>query len=429
MRLPRSVVSRATRGILFVNKHTECNHLLSSRSIHMSSTQHLDQESKPRPSLNDIVEIENRHNTETENQPKFSNILDSSDENGQIDFQKLSEFIKNAYKDNETPKPVPTARVEQVEYFQNLFTKYGSFRKLSSSISNNSTNKPGINVVPDEIKNELFTKTKNALGPTLKYLDSFKNSQDLFKYSLKLFKNFQEGITIATMKTQIADKNSKSVRIVNEEIFLNELFKGSNRHAWTESHQSCIDLIEKSSLSGPYDPNLNILTVPIIFTHIITNLGFKFHNGQLALTLFDLLEKDPNLYIIAANQEAFNVALRLVWINYGIINLHPFQTWYSRMKFLGFPGDMTTLNILRIVISEYNNLSNGMLIFNKQSDKIYTTDANWRMKYFRAEYDGMKKRLERRSERTITTKNERSNTTTTESNSTTPPSWGWNSIL
>ena len=46
------------------------------------------------------------------------------------------------------------------------------------------------------------------------------------------------------------------------------------------------------------------------------------------------------------------------------------------MKFLGFPGDMTTLNILRIVISEYNNLSNGMLIFNKQSDKIYTTDAN-----------------------------------------------------
>ncbi|RCK60377.1 hypothetical protein Cantr_08042 [Candida viswanathii] len=371
MKIPRTATSKATSPFLR-SQSLALHRLQAARSIHEGATV---QEGHAAVSggQQSWFDLQNRFKEDMDSQPKLNSVLDSEESSSEFDLENLRNFIKDAYQKQEAPKPEPFENMNHGDYFHELL---GEYNVQTPKEPEQEERKFGMTFLDVDFKEEMLAKTTSALQRTLDHLDSFETSQELYNYTVSLLNSFQKETMDATKK---------------KDVFLNHLFKGVATQGWTGEHQKVIDQIETQSSATPSEPILNVLTVPILFTHIINNLGFKFYNGQLALTMFGLLERDPNIYMLATSQKSFNLALRLSWINYGILDLHQFQKWFTRMKFLGYPGDRTTLNILKIVILEYDKLSHGKLLFNKNGDRISTRDCNWRIKYFRQEYENIRR--------------------------------------
>ncbi|KAL6449551.1 hypothetical protein SBY92_004465 [Candida maltosa Xu316] len=225
-------------------------------------------------------------------------------------------------------------------------------------------------------------------------MSALKSSEKLYMFMSELFEEFSKKLP-GTSHKKLPDPVDREPH--HENIYLHKLFQGKEKWVWTERHDVVIKKIQDHSTLNPNAPLCNVLTLPIIFNHSLKLFTYKFSNVNIPLSMINLLQANANLFAISTNQQTFNEVLRMIWIFYGNINLHQVYNAYRSMKFLGFPGDIQTFNILKVVIMECDRMKNGKSVFNKHGDLIFTPDDNLRMEYFRKEYYRLKDRLEKQS--------------------------------
>lgn len=204
--------------------------------------------------------------------------------------------------------------------------------------------------VSKRLREELFEKTKEALAPTLAYINSISNSVEMVDF-------FESIVSHWTNQLQTND--------ISEEIYLNDFLKQYND--FTTIHEEFVEKMALESQTNPHQPGLNVFTFPTVFNGILNTTAFKLYDGQLCLTLFNILKKDLNLYSIACNQETYNEILRILWIYNGKSNLYTIEMVFMEMKNNGFNGDLVTFNTLKQIIIDYHSMKMGKLEVNKST--------------------------------------------------------------
>ncbi|CAI5757117.1 unnamed protein product [Candida verbasci] len=307
-----------------------------------------DFETKVKNQQDEIMKIDqNPIDTEESKTERFSEI---------DGFHKLSQFIQEAY-----PK------------------KQKEDNNFIDSILNTENSKSAIKSLDIDIKNKLDEKCKEALNPTIEFLDSIPNSLELYKCLSSFFN-----------QTSKLLEDHKSFNI----IYLPEL---SNKE-WSSVHDDLIERIATQSTEYPKEPLINVLTIPIILNFSLKKIGFRFYNGPLAMSIFNQLKSNVPLYFISCNQQTYNEILRIVWIYYGIIDLYQFEKKFTEMKIMGYEGDVTTFHILKVVIDEYNGLRHGKSDFNKYGTEIQPIENIDRERFLRHEFINLKHRLNKGDE-------------------------------
>jgi hypothetical protein len=304
-----------------------------------------------------------------------------------IDIDKSDEtvfdmdFLKNKDAD-------ATSKVHEQEklMFQNIFNTYvtssptterrnDGFSRMKQALNSagslvvrNASNE--LANVSQSFRNEMFAKTKDAMAPTINYLDSMNNVDEAVDYFEVITKQW-----LATVSDKL--KVSK--------IFLSGLLKNTTK--LSKKHETVLEEIRQSSTNTPNLPILNVFTFPIIFNKLLETVAYKLQDGQLAITLFNLLKKDLNLYSSACNQDTYNEILKLQWIYYGKNSLYNVEMIYLEMINNGFGGDLRTFHILKQIIVDYHqlkmaksqiNYKSGLPIWSREDDKRVQT-LEWKL--------------------------------------------------
>ncbi|KAI5963552.1 uncharacterized protein KGF55_002432 [Candida pseudojiufengensis] len=309
---------------------------------------------------------------------------DNVPNNNKMDFQKLSQFIKEAYDKKPTTKFNKSNINFQDDEFDidSILSNYkkdqNSYLKEMIPSFNNRITIHSINL---ELRDKLYNKCEIALIPTLQKINEMNSSLKIYEFYSNLLNNLQEEI-----------KNSKNGKL-NNRFYLSDLFLKTNQIEWNNLHDEVINKIQAKSIESPLNPELNLISLPIITNHIFQKLGFKLFNANLIQTFLNFIQKDFYLFSLCFNQETFNLILKINWIYFGNLDLLNIEKILNEMKFFGFNGDFKTFQILKIIIDEYNLLSNGNSIFNKFGCKILTKDDNLRIKYLTKEFYKLKNRL------------------------------------
>ena len=329
------------------------------------------------------------------------------DETEIMNFDKLTQFIRDAYNKSEKTANANAAAVAGVKSrvdtdtsgtfgnnstgsgskqlnVDSLFAEYEAHYTNSDSLASARGYKDSLRVQGTTLKvyEELESKSKDALGPTLDFIDNeLKNSREVNEYYLSLLKNASVQIDKARDK-----------RNLNEQVYL-RLVLALDRKQWSDQHQSVVDQIAKQSLLSPKDPVLNAISLPIITNHILKILGFRFFNGELLMSLFHLLKENVYLHTLCCNQETYNQVLKICWIYYGSVDLLQFEKVFVEMKFMGFPGDVSTCNILKVVIDQYNAMARGKSVLNKFGARVFTKDDNARIDFFTREFEAQRLKI------------------------------------
>lgn len=265
-----------------------------------------------------------------------------------------------------------------------LFAEYEAHYTNSDSLASARGYKDSLRVQGTTLKvyEELESKSKDALRPTLDFIDNeLKNSCEVNEYYLSLLKNASVQIDKARDK-----------RNLNEQVYL-RLVLALDRKQWSDKHQAVVDQIAKQNLLSPKDPVLNAISLPIITNHIFKILGFRFFNGELLMSLFHLLKENVYLHTLCCNQETYNQVLKICWIYYGSVDLLHFEKVFVEMKFMGFPGDVSTCNILKVVIDQYNAMARGKSVLNKFGARVFTKDDNARIDFFTREFEAQRLKI------------------------------------
>ncbi|KAI5968736.1 hypothetical protein CANMA_002172 [Candida margitis] len=292
-----------------------------------------------------------------------------------IDFQKLSQFIKEAYEKRPTEKEL-TRREESVN-IDAILSSYkresgGSFLKEAApSFQSRIT----IQSLDLDLREMLYQKCEAALIQTLTIIDSLQSSAEVYRFYNEVLLSVVDQL-----------KNAKKDRSLNDRFYLRNVFLESNRHEWTELHNNVVERIRETTAADAANFEFNIITLPIITNHVFKKLGYQLFNGDLMFTLFNKLKENVHLYTLCCNQKTYNEILRAIWVYNGNIDLFEFEKVYTEMKFLGYSGDFVTYNILKMVIDEYNAMSNGNSFFNKYGSKVLTRDDNARIAFLTKEF-------------------------------------------
>lgn len=219
-----------------------------------------------------------------------------------------------------------------------------------------------------DLKQKLFAKVKDALLPTLEYI---RNSPDLSSSSL-LVSYLKDSILRVWIGNMEIAKNDKNFF---EDMYLSQFL--AMLPSSEEKRNSFIKDIFTSSQKTPSVPMLNVLTLPVLFNEIIHKIAMRYYDCQLALSLFNLLKRDINLYTVFCNQQTYNEILRLQWLYYGKNNLYGIEMTFVEMLNNGFTGDIETFNLLKQVIIDYYNLKMGKS-FNRSRLPIWTKEDDKR---------------------------------------------------
>lgn len=295
----------------------------------------------------------------------FLDVKEPSDNSNKVinEEKNLFQNIFNSYIE-------PNNEDERSQLMQNLRDSVNiSKNQIDDILKSTTESQPKLSNVSVRLKDELFTKTKDALNPTIEHL---LTSQDL--NSPKLLVKYLKGIF-----GEWFDRNEKAQNDnkVFEEVYLNKLLRKSNKFG--EKHDTFINSIYIQSMEEPGKPILNVFTLPIIFNAILNILSMKYHDGQLALSLFNFLKKDINLYTVCCNQQTYNEILRTQWVYYGKSNLYGIEMIYIEMLNNGFPGDIITFNILKQIILDYHKLKMGQSDLSESKLPIWTKEDDKRV--------------------------------------------------
>lgn len=229
-------------------------------------------------------------------------------------------------------------------------------RKLVEHISSTDEVLPGQRSSPVDV--QLFNQTKEALESTFFYL-SDKTQLELVDF----------------LRTQFERYYQKD--------FSGDFYFFKARLESMDDYKSkcdgvCRDIRVRSE-SNPSEPILNAFTMPVIFNHILQLLSTKLYDGQLALTLFNSLKKDLNLYTVVCNQQTYNEILKIYWIYRGKSSLYEIELIYLEMANNGFKGDMQTFSILKEIIVSYHTIRMGKSNYSPHRVPIWSQEDDRRV--------------------------------------------------
>ncbi|CUM68396.1 uncharacterized protein PRCAT00006119001 [Priceomyces carsonii] len=323
---------------------------------------------------------------EESNNEKLSNMTKKhfASSNKEVSTYNKEDTDKGRFTDKPSDKNIVE---EERRLFQNIFESYmkpleqdnskNQFFKLKDTVKitdraieklvdTNQRNKYDLDSVSSDLKKDLFNKSKAALGPSIDYVGKIDSIDELFGFLRRIFKDWRK------------EEDKHDIQLLLEE---------NNNNRFTNE-------IAARSESQPDLPILNAFTLPIIFNKVLHDLSFKFKDGQAALTLFNLLKKDINLYTIVCNQQTYNEILRTQWIYTGKSNLYAIEMTYIEMLNNGFTGDKVTFNILKSIILDYYNLKMANSNLNKVSRlPIWTGEDDKRVRNLEGKLENLARNL------------------------------------
>lgn len=300
-----------------------------------------------------------------------------------VDFQRLSQFIKEAYE--KRPHEKESEKKDEAVDIDSLLSNYksddqrgGFLNEAAPSFQNRIT----VQSLDLDLRQKLYEKCEAALIPTLAVIGRLQSSPEVYQLYNSILKRVATDL-----------KSAKKDQSLNDRFYLRDVFLESNMSGWSELHEDVIERVRAKSSADPLNIDFNIITLPIITNHVFKKLGYQLFNGQLAISLFNKLKVDIHLYTLCCNQQTYNEILRTIWVYNGNIDLFEFEKVYTEMKFLGYSGNFVTYNILKTVIDEYNALLNGNSIFNEYGSKVLTRDDNARITFLTKEFHKLQTRL------------------------------------
>lgn len=219
------------------------------------------------------------------------------------------------------------------------------------------------NKISDLLKGLVFQRTEAALAETFKHID---NELTTIEQQLEFLKD-----TYGRWCQSI--EAAKTDTYVHEQSYLGHVLRLKGPR-FTQELSDLVRTIREKSEESPKHPELNVFSMPVIFNHILRNLGFRFYAGQVALSVFNLLKKDLNVYSTIINQQTYNEVLKLYWLYQGKSNLYGVEMIYIEMLNNGFNGDVVTFNVLKQIIVDYHTLKlgkgeSGVPLWTREDDK------------------------------------------------------------
>lgn len=263
---------------------------------------------------------------------------------------------------------------EEKRLFENIFDTYvrkdretPSSNKLESevlwnlqqSFTNNNRHweeKPvSHEPLPTLAIKKCLEKAKIALKPTLDQLLAMEKQLDLVLF-----------LTSVLDRYNLKDYDELSFYMHKLNYESTEEFLARMEELFSHANAACeLD---------PFKPYLHEHTMPVIFNHILRLLSNKFYNGQLALSLFNSIKKDLNLYTIMCNQDTYNEMLKVYWIYMGKSSLCEIELLIVEMMNNGFRGDLATFTILKEVVGEYHTMRMGKSLYNPGGVPIWSLE-------------------------------------------------------
>lgn len=233
------------------------------------------------------------------------------------------------------------------------------------------------------LRHELFERTKDSLAPTLQYISEIPTSSGLAQYFSQIVDSWKQ----------------KSQRVLlkhTEDIYLTRLLSGSPKLGDAQlgrAHEQWLESMHLESKSLPSMPELNVITLPTIFNWIIKNASFRLCDGQLSMSLFNLVKRDLATYTIMCNQETYNEVLRTLWIYNGKSSLFNVEMTFTEMRNNGFTGDVVTFNILKQIIVDYHNMKQGKIGGRNLGTPIWSKEESQRIQYLERQLHALAKRI------------------------------------
>lgn len=249
------------------------------------------------------------------------------------DEKELFEYIFQSYM-----KPMENEKHHKAEQHNDIIDQVQRTNVRIGSLV--AKKHGGLSNVSLRLKTKMFEECEVAMAPILKYIDSISTKAEVVGYFDDIVKQWS---------TLYGEKDLKA-------LFLGNLFKTAT---FGKKHSDFIADLTKQCADGRKYATMNVLTFPIIVNRLLQTLAFKFRDGQLPLTFFNVLKRDISLYTFACNQKTYNQMLRIAWIYGGKSNLRAVEMLYYEMRNNGFTGDLQTFAILKQVIVDYHAMKMG----------------------------------------------------------------------
>lgn len=219
------------------------------------------------------------------------------------------------------------------------------------------------NKISDLLKGLVFQRTEVALSDTVNYIDTeLVTLEQQLAFLKDTYGRWCESLEAA-----------KSDTYVHEQTYLGHVLRLTGPRFMREL-SDLVRTIRERSEESPKKPQLNVFTMPVIFNHVLRNLGYRLYAGQVALSVFNLLKKDLNVYSTIINQQTYNEVLKMYWLYQGKANLYGIEMIYIEMLNNGFTGDVVTFNVLKQIIVDYHTLKlgkgeSGLPLWTREDDK------------------------------------------------------------
>ncbi|CCH44939.1 hypothetical protein BN7_4509 [Wickerhamomyces ciferrii] len=162
---------------------------------------------------------------------------------------------------------------------------------------------------------------REALKPTMTYLDSIDNDYDL----IKIVENY-----VSIFEQETNSKNFKPKSLITNE-FLSE--------------------IKLRSATTPEAPIIDQFTLPLIISFFLKNLAIKFDSSLEIISFFQNLKKlNIKAFTFLCTEEVYNEVLERTWHKFKDIKL--MDSLITDMKANGIIGDLDTISILGLIIND-----------------------------------------------------------------------------
>ncbi|KAG2734968.1 hypothetical protein G9P44_001182 [Scheffersomyces stipitis] len=258
---------------------------------------------------------------------------------------RSDEFFKGIFKSAFTTS-VPSGRsqFEKLIGFEDMGEKgpryiYKGRDSRGSSRMGEYSYTDRINAV---LRKEFFEKVADSFGPTRQYIEKMQTPVEVMNFYRSVIERW---ISIRESNTEEQAKIFELLSSLKENKTLSLI------------HEEYIENLAEQTLVNEKEPPLNIFTLPVIFNTVLKTLAFKHHDGQLALSLYNMLKSDISLYTVICNQKTYNEILKILAVYFGKSDLYSIEMAFMEMKNNGFSGDSATFNILSLILSDYHKLS------------------------------------------------------------------------
>lgn len=276
--------------------------------------------------------------------------------------------------DEEVGQGNPDIINEEKRLFENIFDTYAreereplNSSKLESEVLWNlqqSFTNPGRKVHERPVVHERLSqnairkcldKAKAAIGPTLDHISSLSTQGEVVQFLQDVLHRYD-------------------AKEYDEESFYLHKHNLESMSRFMARADKQFQKAEEVLAQTPQQPYLHEYVMPVVFNHAVKLLSNKFYNGQLALSLFNSLKKDLNLYTVMCNQDTYNEMLKVYWVFMGRSSLCEIELLFVEMTNNGFQGDMTTFAILKELLGDYHTMRMGKSLYNPGGEPIWSLE-------------------------------------------------------